>query len=54
MTKKQITKMLASIFERADYDLYKSHFVKDCIEDFEENEEFINDLVEIVDKYVNK
>lgn len=40
--------MLAKIFERADYDMYKETFVKELIQDEDGVKELIDDLVEIV------
>lgn len=52
MTDKEILKMLEEIVQEVDYDIYKSLFVKACMESPEDAKAARERLVEIVKKYL--
>ncbi len=43
--------LLKELIEELDYDLYKSMFVKACIEDPEETKEQVSHLLDIIKSY---
>lgn len=52
MTDNEILAMLEDIVSEVDYDIYKSIFVKECIEDPAEARDARKRLVEIVKKHL--
>ncbi len=51
MNDKTAKKLLSELVKEIDYDIWKSYFVKECIEEPEFIEERINDLTKIIKKY---
>lgn len=53
MSPKRKLSMLKDIVAEVDYDIYKQLFVEDCMEDEDASEQVVNNLMKIVEKYVD-
>lgn len=52
MTKAEAIELLKDIVEELDYDIYKSIFIEDCMEDPEAAEASQNALLDVLKKHI--